>query len=112
MYVVKKCANYTHGKNAWVDVHVTPDKEDAISYIREEYRLLLSSNPNLSSADIDRNLNAYYDCPKPGDTLYSRRVVRHGNVAFSIQSSHASKYDQWNGLQRPDRNELLDKILG
>ena len=113
MYVVKKCDNYSYGgQNKWNEILVTPDRENAISYIREEYRLLLASDPNLSSEDIDRYMNAYYTVPKSGAHIGGRRTVAHGGVGFAIMQSDSTKYDQYRGLMRPDRTEALDAILG
>jgi len=108
MYVIKKCENYSYGRNKWEVVHTTPDREDAISWIREEYRLLLSCDPNLSSEDIDRYLNQYYGCPKPEQAIYGRKEVGHGNTRFSIMHSYS---DQYQTVERPTAREALDKIL-
>lgn len=113
MYVVKKCDSYSYGgQNNWYDVLVTPDRENAISYIREEYRLLLASDPNLSSKDIDSELNSYYTVPKSGERIVRRRTVSHNGAGFAIMQSDSAKYDQYRGLMRPTRTEALDAILG
>ena len=112
MYLVKKCDSYGYGRNDWRDVLITPDRENAISYIREEYRLLLAADPNLSSEDIDRYMNAYYTVPKSGEHIYGRRTVSHNGIGLAIMQTHSIKYNEYAGLKRPDRTEALDAILG
>lgn len=112
MYVVKKCDNHSYGQNHWYEVHVTADREDAISFAREEYRLTLSSDPNLSSDDIEHRLNSAWGVPQPGGTIYARKEFGHDGVRFAIMQSDSTKYDQYRGLMRPTRTEALDAILG
>jgi len=109
MYVIKKCDNHGYGRNKWVVVHTTPDREDAISWVREEYRLLLSCDPNLSNDDIRNKLDRYWGCPKTGDTIYGRRTFGHGTVSFSIMQSDSDQYQPAGA--RPNRTALLDSIL-
>ena len=111
MYVIKKCDDHGYGRNKWVVVHTTPDREDAISWVREEYRMLLSCDPRLTSEDIDDRLNKYYGCPKTGQASvdYGRHTFGHGNVRFSIMQSDSVEYQPAGA--RPDRTALLDSIL-
>lgn len=109
MYVIKKCENHSYGKNKWEVIHTTPDKEDAIAFAREEYRLLLSSDPNLSSEDIDRYMNNYYNPPKSGQYIGGRREFGHGNIWFSFMRSTSQQHRP---AERPSAREALDLILG
>ena len=112
MYVVKKCENHSYGQNKWVDVHVTPDKEDAISYVRGEMYLLYASDPSMPSADIDSRMNSYWGVPWSGQSIYKRHECGHSGIHYAILNSTAAKYDNWIGRMRPDRTEALDLILG
>jgi len=108
MYVIKKCDSYGYGRNKWEVVHVTPDKEDAISYIREEYRLLLSSDAYLSSSDIESRMDGW-GVPKTGQDLWGRKEVGQGLVRFSLARSTSNQYQVV--PKRPTAREALDKIL-
>lgn len=105
MYVVKKCENYSsYDRNKWVDVHVTPDKNDAEAFYQQEYRLLLESDPAMSRDTIEQRVQWAY-LP----TYYQRAKVIHNGTAFAILRSSAEKYQSV--PKRPDRTELLDNIL-
>jgi hypothetical protein len=107
MYVIKKCDNYTYGRNKWYTVHTTASKEDAIAFCRAEYRLLLSCDPNMSSQQIEQALSGYR-CPR-SDYWYGRMEFGHGNIRFAAYKSSAEGH--MNVPKRPTRTELLDKIL-
>jgi hypothetical protein len=109
MYVIKKCDNYGHGRNKWYVVHTTPHKDDACAYFKEEYRLLLVCDPNLTSKDIDDMLNSFWRIPTPENYYGSRRVSQYGTTAYSIQESRSVEYQDV--PKRPTRTELLDSIL-
>jgi hypothetical protein len=108
MYVVKKCENHSYGRNKWDVVHVTPDREDAIAWCREEYRLLLSCDSNLTSKDIELRMS--YGCPQSGSGVWGRREFGHMGTYFSFFQSHSDKYLK-DVPMRPTRTELLDSIL-
>lgn len=112
-YVIRKCDTFTHyGSNDWYDVKVTDSREDAISYVRAEMYLLYASDPDLSSEDIDTRMNSWYGVPKSGQYIHKRHECGHGGTHYAIINSTSAKYDSWSGNVRPDRTELLDKILG
>jgi hypothetical protein len=114
MYVVKKCENHSYGRNKWDVVFTSPDREDAISWVREEYRLLLSCDSNLTSKDIEQRMS--YGCPQSGSSVWGRREVLgrrefgHMGTYFSFFHSHSDKYLK-DVPMRPTRTELLDSIL-
>lgn len=112
-YVVKKCDNYSYGRNKWVEVKVTPSKQDAISYVRGEIRTMLDCS-DMTTEQIISTMNGY-GVPRDDQYLYGRSVFKPhgvGNTAYSIIYSDAEKYDNWKAPRRPTRTEVLDKILG
>jgi hypothetical protein len=108
MYVIKKCDNHTYGKNKWYTVHTTASKEDAIAFCRQEYRLLLSCDPNLSSQQIETSMNGY-GLPR-SDYWYGRMEFGHGNIRFAAYKSSAEGHQDV--PVRPNRTAILDSILG
>jgi len=108
MYVIKKCENHSYGRNTWKVIHTTKSKEDAIAFCREEYRLLLSCDPNMTSDRIEQYLNSYN---VPSDHYwYGTKQFGHNGVMYRAYVSDAAEYRD--PVERPDRTELLDKILG
>ena len=108
MYVIKKCDNHGYGRNSWRVIHTTPRKEDAVAFCRQEYRLLLSCDPRMTSDRIEQLLDGYH---VPSMSYwYGRKQFGDYGVMFSAQFSNAAEYQE--PVERPDRTELLDKILG
>jgi hypothetical protein len=107
MYVVKKCDNYSRGRNDWQVIYTSPYREAAISVAREEYRLLLNSDPDMSSKDIQSRMDDY-SAPKSGAALYGRKQFGHKNTKLAIMKSYSVDYKP---AVLPDKNEALYSIL-
>lgn len=108
MYVIKKCDNYSYGRNDWRVIYTSPDREAAISVAREEYRLLLSNDPDLSNDDIQWRMDRDWGVPKSGEAIWGRKEFGHDNTRFAIMQSNSSQYQP---AIRPDKNKVLDSIL-
>lgn len=104
MYVIKRSENHSYGRNVWKVIHTTPDVNDALSFIKSEYRMLLESDPNMRRSDIDSRLSYSFN------SYWNRQEVSHRGVGLSIYRSTAAKHQE--PVVRPERSELLDKILG
>lgn len=106
MYVVKRADNihsYGNGKNNWKVIHTSKHKDAAVAFYKQEYRMLLESDPNLSRQDIDNRMNWCYN------TYNTRCEASHNGIGLSILHSNAVEYQE--PVERPDRTELLDSIL-
>jgi len=113
MYIIKKCDTYGYGKNDWTTIFTSPEAASAVAHFKMEFRYVLEADPNLSRKQIESYLADYYlDGGGYMDREYrGHRVVKaHHSTAFSIYKSQSGEYQDQ--AVRPDRTELLDKILG
>ena len=108
-YVVKKCENYSYGKNKWDVVFTSLDAESAVGFIKTEFRYLLEADHSLTRKDINGKLNNYY-LDNYGNFQRSRIELIHKNVSYSLLKSSSDQYQYV--PKRPDRTALLDSILG
>jgi len=111
MYLVRKCEDWQgRGKCSWKTIFTSPERAGAIAVFKQEFRLVLESDPNLTRDTINGRMNNYY-LDQPDNSYYTNRRVEmgHGNTGFAIYKSHAVANQT--PAERPDRTSALDSIL-
>ena len=107
MYLVKKCENFSHGKNKWELIFSSPDREGALAIYNQERKLLYEADHNLNRTQIDTKMT--YGSPNARYWSGARYESGHYTVRVAIYKSNAAEYKE--PARRPMRTELLDKIL-
>jgi len=110
MYLVRKCEDWQgRGKCTWKTIFTSPERDGAIAVFKQELRLVLESDPNLTRDTINGRMNNWY--LDNTDKYYCDRRIEmgNGNTGFAIYKSKA--VGNQTPAERPNRTSALDSIL-